>query len=241
MPESNTSSLVDAEMDCLERTFQSREARLGWAHPQTVEAAILLADELKEFCAHEKAEALYRQSLQVLEAGGRDEPEMFECRLKLSHILRWRVAAGELDKDSGLGEAEALNRGVVEAYERLLGPLDTATSTAVYSLARMLRTKRDFRAAEAALLKLLEQQEQFLGPDDPETLWTVHVLGSLFQDEKNDAGAKTHFQRAAEGRARVLGPEHELTKVSRAALEKTIAKMAPMKTAKRKLIKKDHA
>ena len=108
--------------------LRSREERLGWDHSQPVQAAILPADELREFGSSETAEALYRRSLQVLEAAGRDEPEMFLCRLKLSALLRLRVKEGELDKESACAEADSLNRGVVEARERLLGPVDASTS-----------------------------------------------------------------------------------------------------------------
>ena len=212
--ESNRSICIEP----IQASFSNREKRLGFAHPQTLEAAMEFADVCRDCGLIDEAEQLYRRVLDVRQAARPDDPETLVCKLCLANVVR-RQALGKKKTGPELwAESEDLYRQTIEAYHRLLGPADRATATAVYSLTRGLVSREDFDSAENELRLLLSQQEAALGPTSLEVFWTNHVLGWTLWKKKDYAAAAILYQRAYDGRKSLLGDSNDLTKASRSQL-----------------------
>lgn len=201
-------------IEALRFTVSSREKRLGFEHPQTLAAAMELADECRESDLDEEAEALYRKVLNARQSARPDDPETLVSALCLANVVRRRATREGKEKSELWAESEALYRQTVEAYRRLVGAADRSTATAVYSLTRGLVARGDFDAAEKELRLLLAQQEAARGPVALEVCWTSHVLGWTLWKKKDYAAAAILYQRAYGGRRSMLGDSNELTKAS---------------------------
>lgn len=232
---------VDPEMAQDERTLRRRYTMLGPEHLHTIAEAIPFAAGLNFEGENDAAEFLYRRCLRALEVWHSDDPQTLKLRLTLAKLLRKKARYAGTNRNAILREAVAHNRKVVEDSRRLLGLVDTDTATAIESLVILLRDQGEFRAGEALLRELLNEQTSLFGADDPDTLKTTKLLGDLFFGEGNDIAAREHYELAYE-RGKVWRSEFGSHRPDPAkeGLDAVIARMAPKKTAKRKVAKKDH-
>jgi hypothetical protein len=114
--------------------------------------------------------------------------------------------------------AEDLQRRVLDARERVLGPEHPDTLTARHELAYRTREAADLAAARDLLAELLPVSERVLGPEHSRTLAIRGNLGRWTGQAGDAIGARDLFAALLPVRERVLGPEHPHTLITRHCL-----------------------
>ncbi|KAH8683388.1 hypothetical protein BGZ60DRAFT_524713 [Tricladium varicosporioides] len=118
------------------------------------------------------------------------------------------------------GEAEKLNRRVLERREKELGEQHPDTLASVSNLALVLQHQGKYDEAEKLNRRVLERREKELGEQHPDTLASVSNLASVLQDQGKYDEAEKLNRRALEGYEKELGEQHPntLTSVGNLAL-----------------------
>jgi tetratricopeptide (TPR) repeat protein len=125
------------------------------------------------------------------------------------HLLHALSGLAQLLSAQGLyGDAEVLQRQIVEALERVPEIDHPKTLISVNNLASLLQAKGDLEGAEPLYRRALEGCERILGPDHPDTLTSVNNLAFFLQAKGDLAGAEPLYRRALASRDRVLAPDH---------------------------------
>ena len=119
--------------------------------------------------------------------------------------------ANYLGSSGSYAAARDLQRRVLAACERILGPehLDTLTDRA--NLAWWTGKAGDLAAARDLYAALLPVEEQVLGPEHPDTLATRATLASWTGEAGNPAAARDLYAALLPALEQVLGPEHPRT------------------------------
>ena len=107
--------------------------------------------------------------------------------------------------------ARDLQRGVLHARERVVGPEHPRTLTARADLASWTGHAGDPAAARDLFAGLLPVRERVLGPEHPGTLDTRHNLARWTGEAGDPAAARDQSAGLLPVRGRVLGPEHPNT------------------------------
>jgi Tetratricopeptide repeat len=114
--------------------------------------------------------------------------------------------------------ARDLQRRVLDARARALGPEHRDTLTARHELAYWTGEAGNAAAARELLAGLLPVRERILGKDHPDTLTTRANLARLTGEAGDPAAARDQYTGLLPILARILGPEHQETLVARANL-----------------------
>ncbi|MBV9208673.1 MAG: ATP-binding protein [Actinobacteria bacterium] len=111
--------------------------------------------------------------------------------------------------------ARDLQRQVVDARERLLGPEHPDTLTTRHNLARWTGQAGDPAAARDLYAELLPVRERVLGPEHRHTLANRHSLASSTGEAGDPAAARDQYAELLPVLERVLGPAHRHTLTTR--------------------------
>jgi hypothetical protein len=178
----------------------------------------------------ELAQAWRQAAAAVIEAaipGSPNLPETWPVFAALLPHGRARLAedsdgmariASYLGWSGSYAAAEDLQRRVLDARERVLGPEHPDALTARHVLAYWTREAGDLAAARDLLAELLPVCERVLGPEHPRTLAIRGNLGRWTGQAGDAAGARDLFAELLLVRERVLGPEHPHTLITRHCL-----------------------
>jgi hypothetical protein len=123
-----------------------------------------------------------------------------------------------LGYSGGHATARDLQRRIVDARERVLGPEHPATLSARRQLAVWTGEAGDRAAARDLLAGLLPACERVLGPEHPDTLAASGSLANLTGQAGDAAAARDLLAGLLPVCERVLGPEHPETLIARAGL-----------------------
>jgi hypothetical protein len=129
----------------------------------------------------------------------------------------YRMAA-YLGNRGSYAAARDLERRVVDARERVLGPEHRNTLRACADLARWTGEAGDAAGARDQLAELLPIREQVFGPEDRSTLAGRANLAHWTGEAGDAAGARDRYAELLPLMERVLGPDHPETLTARANL-----------------------
>ena len=113
-----------------------------------------------------------------------------------------------LRSSGSYGAARDLQRRILEAQERVLGPKHPITLNASRELARFIGSAGDPVAARDLLAELLPVEERVLGPKDMGVLITRHELARFTGEAGDPVAASDLLAELLPVDERVLGPEH---------------------------------
>jgi tetratricopeptide (TPR) repeat protein len=114
---------------------------LGKEHPDTLTSMNNLANSLRRQGKYAEAEALDRQTLQLMETVlGKEHPDTLTSMNNLANSLR---------RQGKYAEAEALDRQTLQLRETVLGKEHPDTLISMSNLAISLRQQRKYAEAEA--------------------------------------------------------------------------------------------
>jgi tetratricopeptide (TPR) repeat protein len=111
-------------------------------------------------------------------------------------------------------EAETLVANSFSMRDRMLGPEEEKTLTALSLHASVLGGQGKYEAAEVANRRALEGCEKVLGKEHPSTLMSVSNLALVLSQQGKYDAAEEAYRRALEGSEKVLGKEHPSTLTS---------------------------
>jgi tetratricopeptide (TPR) repeat protein len=100
------------------------------------------------------------------------------------------------------------------------------------NLAKLLRKKLDYAAAEPLLWQALAIDEKAFGSDHPKVAAVLNDLGLVLRDKGDYAAAEPMLRRALAIAEKTLGPDHPETRVIEGNLESLAAK-APRQNLRR--------
>ena len=126
--------------------------------------------------------------------------------------------AGYLGWNGSYAAARDLQRRIIDARERVLGPEHPNTLAARHQLARWTGEAGDAAAARDLLAGLLPVLERVLGPEHPNTLIVRDSLARWTGQAGDPAAARDLLAGLLPVLERVLGPEHPNTLIVRANL-----------------------
>ena len=116
-----------------------------------------------------------------------------------------------LGSSGNFAAAQDLQRRVLDARERILGPKHPGTLTAWHQLAFWTGAAGYRAEARDQFAALLPVQVRVLGPEHPDTLATRHQLARWTGHSGDPAAARDQFAALLPAEERVLGPEHIAT------------------------------
>lgn len=187
-----------------DRLIESHRRVLGADHPRTADVLSLAAPLLENLGQLERAEAMFRELLQIREQSpsmGRDHPDTLSARRDLGSLLvkKGRQAEGEL-----------MIRETLDAQRKKLGNDHAATLATLGALATALQATN--RAKEALPL-FREALEGWMarGAELPQTIQAHNNLANGLTNAGELEEAQRELRRVVEASRRVLGPEDPLT------------------------------
>jgi serine/threonine protein kinase len=165
----------------LGRAIQTREAKLGPDHPDTLESRNNLATAYRAAGRLDEAIALHEQTLKLRTARlGPDHPDTLSSRNNLATAYR---ATGRL------AEAIAMHEEALKLNMAKLGPDHPDTLRSRNNLAAAYLTAGRLAEAEALLRDLLERRRKSSRSDSPDHAAVLASLGQilLLQEKGSDA------------------------------------------------------
>src|SRR5260221_7868574 len=153
---------------------------------------------------------------------------------KLADLWKRHQPEGErsLDTLSGLaamlhaqgryGEAEEVEREILQSTERVLGSDHPETLSAMNNLAQTLYAQGDLARAYELQERVVEAMARLLGKEHPDTLTSMNNLAQTLYAQGDLAGAHKLQEQVLEARARLLGKEHPNTLTSMNNLAQTL-------------------
>ena len=120
-----------------------------------------------------------------------------------------------LGSSGSYAAARDLQRKILNARERDLGPQHPDTLAARHELGRWTGEAGDLAAARDLFADLLPVRKQVLGAEHPDTLTTQHELALLTGQAGDPAAARKQFAELLPVRKQVLGAEHPDTLTTR--------------------------
>ena len=191
-----------------------RRRVLGPEHPHTVLAMIELARILEQEGRFTEEERLQREALDIdRRVLGPEHPNTLTAAQLLAQALDregWNSNDGRY-ANGRYAEAEKLEREVMEAQRRVLGPEHPQTLSTILLLASTLQHESRYTEAEKLERDALEVQRRVLGPEHVDTLVTMSALSVVLEGEGRHDEAEKLGRDVLDIRRRVLGPEHPET------------------------------
>lgn len=199
-------AVLDARGNFLEslglwqKILDIRERKNGSESPEALNAMEWVANELWSLNEFDKAENLYRRSLQIRE----ESPVPVELPIgkacgNLAAVLR------ELGRYS---EAEILLHRSLDIHENILGMEHPETATARGNLGWVLLVQDRLDEAEPILRRALADHKKVLGPSHPEVAVDCGNLGVALRQQNRYAEAEPLFREALKIDEKALGPTH---------------------------------
>lgn len=179
--------------------FDRRNARLGSAHPDTVNSADRLGDTLRKLAKYDESEALLRQALTSREqADPLDLPALADSLNNLGLLLHERGKHAQ---------SEPLLRRAVAMRLAALGPEHDLTNVSRVNLAISLLAQGQLTEAEALWRTVLDNRRRSLG-DHFKTARTAQGLATLLMTQGRLEQAEPLMRDALRISRRVLPPQH---------------------------------
>ncbi len=159
-------------------------------------------------------------------SAGLDHPDTLASLSNLALVLH----------DLGrLEEAEAEDRAVAEARQRVLGPEHPDTLASRGNLALVLRDLGRLKDAQAEIRAVRAARRRVLGPDHPSTLASRDNLALVLRDLGRLTEARTEIRAVLAIRRRLLGPDHPSTLTSRGNLALVLRDLGRLEHAEAEL------
>ena len=189
-----------------------RTRRLGADHPDTLSALNMVATDEVYLAQDPPAFARAGADLQqVIDTRrrvlGADHPDTIASTTALVRLLAKQGKATDdpAEQHRYLTQAIALERQILAAHERQLGPDHPSTLMAQGSLANLLSYDGQYAQALAQAQLTLAGQQRVLGPDHPIVFATWNLIGDIEAAAGHWAAARKPYQDALAGRQRLLG------------------------------------
>jgi hypothetical protein len=183
-----------------EGTLEMRRRVLGPEHPDTLTAALNLAETLWAQGDLASARKLQEEALEARRRLlGPEHPHTLTAMGNLGLTLK---------RQGDLAGARVLEEKTLGGLRRLLGPGHADTLTAMGNLAATLLAQGDPAGARVLHEEELAACRRVLGPDHPGTLTARSNLASTLHDQGDLAAARKLKEETLEARRRVLGPDH---------------------------------
>ncbi|KAF8517256.1 hypothetical protein BU17DRAFT_67010 [Hysterangium stoloniferum] len=211
------------------RTVEVLRHSLGPEHPETLNAEVDLAIELKELERYQDAERL---EIHVMESR--------ERLLAPEHPNTLSVQANLAFTYTKLGrylDAEKLMVKVMETKERVLGPEHLETLSVQAHLAFTYTMLGRYLDAEKLVVGVLETRERLLGPEHPKTLNVQAHLAFTYTNLGRYLDAEKLMVKVMETKERLLGPEHPETLNAEVDLAFTYIKLGRYSDAEKLMVK----
>jgi serine/threonine-protein kinase len=189
-----------ASLDQFERARDIFEIHLGRNHPLTAGVTHNMAYSARFAGEPERAEALYRESLERIEAVyGADHPNVGVVLNNFANLM----------KDQGrLDEAEELHQRTYELWKAALGPDHPRITWSLNNLGLIERERGDHNAARQYFEETIAVLERTLPPDHHELGTPLNNLARELIDLGEPAAALPLLERSFAIRERVYGPGH---------------------------------
>jgi tetratricopeptide (TPR) repeat protein len=178
----------------LEQTLESRKARLGPEHPDTLRSMNNLASAYMDARRLDKALPLLEQTLELHKA--RLGPEHPDTLCSMNNLALAYMHAGRIDKVLPLLEQ------TLELCKARLGPEHPHTLTSMNNLAEAYWAAGRLDKALPLLEQTLELRKTRIGPEHPDTLTNMNSLASAYQAAGRLDEALPLFEQAATGMAK---------------------------------------
>jgi tetratricopeptide (TPR) repeat protein len=120
----------------------------------------------------------------------------------------------ELYKAGKYQDAIPLAEQILAYKERVLGPENPDTASALNDLAELHRAMGNYVRAESLYRRALKIREKAFGPEHPATARSLNNLAELYRYMGDYAKAEPLDERAVKIREKALGPEHPETAIS---------------------------
>jgi len=179
-----------------------------------LDAFFLVLEEPFDFTAFVSARIDWWRKLTDL--WKRHQPESARSLDTLSGLAAMLHAQGRF------GEAEDVERQILQSSEQVLGSDHPDTLSAISNLAQTLYAQGDLAGARQLQEQVLEALAQLLGQEHPDTLTSMNNLAQTLYAQGDLAGARRLQEQVREARARLLGQEHPDTLTSMNNLAQTL-------------------
>jgi Flp pilus assembly protein TadD len=130
--------------------------------------------------------------------------------------------AAMLHAQGRYGEAEDVERQILQSSERVLGSDDPDTLSAMSNLAQTLYAQGDLAGARRLHEQVVEAMARLQGQEHPDTLTSMNNLAQTLYAQGDLAGARRLHEQVVEAMTRLLGKEHPNTLTSMNNLAQTL-------------------
>ncbi|BFI97216.1 MAG: hypothetical protein RSP_27260 [Rhodanobacter sp.] len=189
-----------------------RTLRLGADHPDTLAAAYMAATDEVYLAQDPPAFAAAGADLQrVIDARrrelGADHPDTIAAETVMVRLLSKQggYAKAPAEQRAYYAQAIALERQILAAHERQLGPDHPKTLMAHGSLASLLDDEGEYAQALAEAKLCLAGQLRVLGPRHPMISATQTLIGDIEDDAHHWAASRDAYRQALQAREQLLG------------------------------------
>ncbi|HEX8776487.1 MAG TPA: tetratricopeptide repeat protein, partial [Rhodanobacter sp.] len=190
----------------------ARTQRLGADHPDTLAATYMVATDEVYLAQEPKAFAAAAADLQrVIDARrrelGGDHPDTIAAETVMVRLLakQGSHAKASAEQRAYYAQAIALERQILAAHERQLGPDHPKTLMAHGSLASLLDDAGEYAQALAEARLCLAGQLRVLGPQHPMISATRTLIGDIEDDAHHWDASRDAYRRALDEREQLLG------------------------------------
>jgi hypothetical protein len=130
--------------------------------------------------------------------------------------------AAMLHAQGQYGEAEDVERQILQSSERVLGSDHPNTLSSMNNLAQTLKAQGDLAKAHELQEQVVEAMARLLGKEHPDTLTSMNNLAQTLYAQGDLTGARKLQEEVLEAMARLLGKEHPDTLTSMNNLAQTL-------------------
>ncbi len=191
--------LYDESIRLLEGSLERRRHLYGNDHPDVADSARSLAATLAEVGQSDRATALYREALAILErARGPASVSVAETLSGFGITL-----AQASDYDAAIPRLER-----ALTIRRSLPGDEGGVAGVLHNLGQTLKWKGDYAGAEPLYKEALSIRTRLLGPDHPNTTLTMNNMGSMYSEQGRFAEAEPLTRHPLEVWIRLFGEDH---------------------------------
>ena len=183
----------------------STEIDTGLAKDPEMQAGMMqeMGEAYLNLGLYSRAQQLFEKSIQAASSAGRAEnPET----LRTMESLAWT-----LFQEGRLGEAERMQRRVLDSRRRVLGPDDAETLASLGNLSNMLDERGDYAGAEKTQREVLEKLKRVRGPENSYTLASMDALATVLSHANRLKEAEELEAQTLAIERRVFGTEDLMT------------------------------
>jgi CHAT domain-containing protein/Tfp pilus assembly protein PilF len=182
------------------RAVEIRGKLLEEGHPDYARSLFNLAAQYKVLAEYDRAEALYRRGLVIVEARlDRDHPDL---AITLNNLAMLYLDQGQYAR------AEPLFKRSFTIWEAGLGKDHVRVAHSLNNLARLYLEQGLYARAEPLLRRSLLILEARLGKDHPNVAISLNNLAALYLEQRQYARAEPLYRRSQAIREARLGKDH---------------------------------